>query len=95
MDVNLYVRAGAPPTTVVYDCAGVGDRQLRQLRSSTPRSPVIWYALAVRVSGDVAYQITATEFAPLDTDDDGVEDALDNCMSAQFHPEGSGHRRLR
>lgn len=78
VDVNLYVRAGAPPTTSVYDCAGAATGNFATCEFDSPQSG-LWYALAVRVTGTVAYQITATEFAPLDTDDDGVEDALDNC----------------
>jgi hypothetical protein len=81
VDVSLYVRAGAPPTTSVYDCAGVATGNFATCVFDSPQSG-IWYALAVRVTGTVAYQITATEFAPLDSDDDGVEDAFDNCLLA-------------
>jgi hypothetical protein len=61
--VSLYVRAGAPPTTSVYDCAGVASGNFAVCNFTSPASGP-WYALAVRVSGTVAYQITATEFGP-------------------------------
>jgi hypothetical protein len=87
-DVNLYVRAGAPPTTSVHDCAGVATGNFATCAFDDPQSG-IWYALAVRVSGPappndtVPYQITATEFAPSpDTDGDGLLDPFDNCTLA-------------
>jgi hypothetical protein len=63
VDVSLYVRRGAPPTTSVYDCAGVATGNFAACEFASPLSGT-WYALAVRVSGDVAYQITATAFGP-------------------------------
>jgi hypothetical protein len=82
VDVSLYVRAGAPPTPSVFDCAGVATGNFAACEFDQPQAGT-WYALAVRVAGTVAYQITATEFAPAppapDADGDGVDDALDNC----------------
>ena len=79
VDVSLYVRRGAPPTTSVYDCAGVATGNFASCQFSQPQAGT-WYVLAVRVTGTVAYQITATEFGPNpDTDEDGVEDPFDNC----------------
>lgn len=82
VDVSLYVRFGAPPTTSVYDCAGVATGNFAACEFDEPQVGT-WYALAVRVTGTVAYQIAATEFGPSppgpDTDGDTVEDALDNC----------------
>ncbi len=94
VDVSLYVRAGAPPTTSVYDCAGVATGNFATCAFDAPQSG-LWYALAVRITGTVAYQITATEFAPLpDTDEDGVVDPLDNCTlepnSTQKDLDGDG-----
>jgi secreted trypsin-like serine protease len=85
VDVSFYVRRGSPPTTSVYDCAGVATGNFASCEFSQPQAGT-WYVLAVRVSGPpppndtVAYQITATEFGPNpDTDEDGVEDPFDNC----------------
>ncbi len=78
VDVNLYVRAGAPPTTSVYDCAGVATGNFAACEFAGPQAGA-WYVLAMRVTGTVGYQITATEFGPLDADGDGVPDASDNC----------------
>jgi hypothetical protein len=81
VDVSLYVRAGAPPTTSVYDCAGVATGNFAVCEFDQPQAGT-WYALAVQVTGTVAYQITATEFAAPapDQDQDGVEDPADNCL---------------
>ncbi len=80
VDVSLYLRAGAPPTTSVYDCAGVATGNFASCEFNDPQAGT-WYVLAVRVTGTVAYQITATEFGPSpDTDGDGVVDAFDNCL---------------
>jgi hypothetical protein len=79
VDVSFYVRRGSPPTTSVYDCAGVATGNFASCQFSQPQAGT-WYVLAVRVTGTVAYQITATEFGPnADTDEDGVEDPFDNC----------------
>ena len=78
-DVSFYVRHGSPPTTSVYDCAGVATGNFASCQFSAPQSGT-WYVLAVRVTDTVAYQITATEFGPnADTDEDGLEDPFDNC----------------
>jgi hypothetical protein len=67
VDVNLYVRAGAPPTTSVYDCAGAATGNFAACEFDAPQVGT-WYVLAVRVVGpvlyDVSYQVTATEFGP-------------------------------
>jgi secreted trypsin-like serine protease len=63
VDVSLYVRAGAPPTTSVYDCAGVATGNFAACEFTQPVAGT-WYVLAVRVTGTVAYQVTATEFGP-------------------------------
>jgi secreted trypsin-like serine protease len=79
VDVSYYVRAGTPPTTSVYDCAGVATGNFATCEFNNPQAGT-WYVLAVRVTGTVAYQITATEFGPNpDTDEDGLEDPFDNC----------------
>ena len=82
VDVSLYVRAGAPPTTSVYDCAGVATGNFATCEFDNPQSG-LWYALAVREAGTVTYQIVATEFAPPppDGDGDGAADPFDNCLS--------------
>jgi hypothetical protein len=67
VDVNLYVRYGTPPTTSVYDCAGVATGNFAACEFSAPQAGT-WYVLAVRVAGpvlyDVSYQVTATQFGP-------------------------------
>ncbi len=63
VDVSLYVRAGAPPTTSVYDCAGVATGNFAACEFADPQVGA-WYVLAVRVTGTVGYQVTATEFGP-------------------------------
>jgi hypothetical protein len=85
VNVDFYVRRGAPPTTSVYDCAGAATGNFATCSFDSPQSG-IWYALAVRVSGTVDYQITATQSAPVDSDDDGVEDPDDNCA---LHPNAT------
>ncbi len=81
VDVSLYVRAGAPPTSSVYDCAGVATGNFAACEFANP--PVgAWYVQAVQVTGTVAYQITATAFGPsppacsdgVDNDGDGFID---------------------
>jgi hypothetical protein len=97
VDVSFYVRRGAPPTTSVYDCAGVATGNFATCKFDSPQSGT-WYALAVRVTGTVAYQITATQFGPTaggpDLDADDVHDAFDNCSSApnpdQADSDGDG-----
>ena len=81
VDVDLYVRAGAPPTTSVYDCAGIATGNFAACEFDAPQAGA-WYVLAVRVTGTVAYQVTATQFGPpptacsdgLDNDGDGLID---------------------
>jgi hypothetical protein len=63
VDLNLYVRAGAAPTTSVYDCAGAATGNFAVCEFWNPQAGT-WYALANRVTGTVDYQITATEFGP-------------------------------
>ena len=90
VDVSLYVRKDAPPTTSVYDCAGVATGNFAACEFNQPQAGT-WYVLAVRVTGTVGYQITATEFGPTpvgpDTDADGWEDAFDNCTSVANYPQ--------
>ena len=61
------MRAGAPPTTSVYDCAGVATGNFATCQFDAPQAGP-WYALLVRVAGpntfDVAFQVAVTERAP-------------------------------
>ena len=67
VNVNFYVRAGAPPTTSVYDCAGVATGNFATCQFDAPQAG-FWYALLVRATGPntypVAYQVAVTERAP-------------------------------
>ena len=67
VNVNLYVRRGAPPTTTVYDCAGVATGNFATCEFEYPQAGP-WYALLVRATGPntypVLYQVTATELTP-------------------------------
>jgi len=67
VNVNLYVRAGAPPTTTVYDCAGVATGNFASCGFDAPQAGP-WYLLLVRAAGPntypVAYQVVVTERAP-------------------------------
>jgi hypothetical protein len=60
-DFDLYVRAGAPPTTSVYDCRRNGSGQYGVCEFDAPAVGP-WYALVTLFSGSGAYQITASRF---------------------------------
>lgn len=58
-DFDLYVKAGAPPTTQSYDCRAGGPSQYSYCQLLFPRGGS-WHALALRKSGSGTYQLTAT-----------------------------------
>jgi hypothetical protein len=60
-DFDLYVKAGSPPTTSVYDCRRNGSGQFAACEFSNPASGS-WYVSINRYSGSGQYQITATSF---------------------------------
>ena len=73
------MRRGAPPPPRCTTAPGWPTGNFASCQFSQPLAGT-WYVLAVRVTGTVAYQITATEFGPnSDTDEDGVENPFDNC----------------
>ncbi len=83
-DFNLYVRFGAPPTTSVFDCAGVGSGQFAVCDVATPAAGT-WYALVRRVTGAGTYQVTATTFAagsPAPGSDGQACDDHDSCTGS-------------
>ncbi len=58
-DFDLYVRAGSPPTTSVFDCASefIGAFEYCQIQDPAPGT---WHVLAQRFDGIGEYQMTAT-----------------------------------
>jgi hypothetical protein len=60
-DFDLYVRAGAPPTTTTYDCRRIGSGQFAACDFAAPASGT-WYVMVRRFAGAGVYQATATAF---------------------------------
>jgi hypothetical protein len=62
-DFDLYVKAGSPPSTSVFDCKGDGPNQYAFCEFASPVSGT-WHVLVQRASGGPGtYQLTATTFA--------------------------------
>jgi len=62
-DFDLYVKAGAPPTTSDYDCRADGSGQTGFCGFSSPAAGD-WYAMVRRVAGSGKYQVTVTTIEP-------------------------------
>lgn len=60
-DYDIYVRAGSPPTTSLFDCKADGSSMFGYCEIAAP-TPGTWYVLVDRSSGAGTYQITATTF---------------------------------
>jgi hypothetical protein len=56
---DLYVKAGGPPSTIDFDCAGTGSGQYASCEFDAPVAGT-WEILVQRVSGSGDYQVTAT-----------------------------------
>jgi len=90
--VDLYVRAGAPPTTSTFDCKkeGVGPYGVCELPSPAAGP---WYVMVVRVGvGRNQYQVMASAFglgsAPIEPDGEACDDGnscteTGTCQGAQ------------
>jgi hypothetical protein len=61
-DFDLYVKAGSPPSTTIYDCRRIGSNQFAVCEFPAPLTGT-WYALVQRYSGAGTYQLTVTEYA--------------------------------
>lgn len=90
-DFDLYVRAGAAPTTSVYDCKADGPNQYGFCRFVAPADGT-WHILVNRFSGSGPYQVTTTIFGtdcgnPLNAgqpcDDANACTANDVCAAGQ------------
>ncbi len=66
-DFDLYVRAGAPPTTAVYDCADLNASTFGACQHAPPNAGP-WHVLVVSYQGTGLFQVTASvgsaSFAP-------------------------------
>lgn len=63
-DVDLYVRAGAPPTTSVFDARSINAGMFDAIEVISPVAGT-WHVLAHDFAGtSPAYQVTATTFQP-------------------------------
>ncbi len=60
-DFDLYVRAGAEPTTSIFDCAAAGANQFGFCEFPNP-TPGTWYVLVNRFAGAGQYQLTVSTF---------------------------------
>jgi hypothetical protein len=58
-DFDVYVKAGAVPSSSDYDCRASGPSQYGACRFTFPTAG-LWYALVQRVYGTGPYQLTAT-----------------------------------
>ncbi len=101
-DFDLYVRAGVPPTTSVFDCAASGANTYGACHFNNPAGGT-WYVLIDRDSGAGTYQVTATSFgtfcsdpgnAGLSCDDANACTSGDICQSGtcvgSALPDGTG-----
>jgi hypothetical protein len=62
-DFDLYVRAGAPPTTSTFDCSAAASGQFGACEFANP-APGPWYVVIHRFGGAGQYQSTASAFVP-------------------------------
>ena len=64
IDIDLYLRAGSPPTDDTYDCRPLKDGNFEACIVTDP-APGTWYARVKRFSGSSAirYHLVATVFA--------------------------------
>lgn len=62
IDTNYYLRAGAPPTNAVYDCAAEGTGTVGTCEFDDPTAGT-WYVLAEETLYQGEYQITVSTFA--------------------------------
>lgn len=101
-DFDIYVRAGALPTTSVYDCASTGSNQFGSCQFNNPASGA-WHVLVDRFRGAGAYQLTVTSFGTycsnpgnegLSCDDENACTTGDVCQSGAcigtLVPDGTG-----
>lgn len=78
-DFDLYVRAGAMPTSAAYDCRTVGGSPYGACDVASPVAGP-WYVLVQRFSGEGMYQVTATTFgAPAATCGNDVWESGEAC----------------
>lgn len=61
-DVDLYVRAGSPPTTDVFDCSDRNPTAFGSCEFTAPAAGV-WHVLVNAVRGTGKFQVTVTSFA--------------------------------
>jgi hypothetical protein len=63
-DFDLYVKFGAPPTTIDFDCRVFGSKSWGSCEFPTPLAGT-WHVLANRFNGTGTYQVTGTVFNPI------------------------------
>lgn len=61
-DLDIYARAGAPPTTTAYDCASFSTGMVETCEVQSPAAGA-WHVLVNRRTGSARFQVTATIFA--------------------------------
>lgn len=82
-DYDLYVRAGAAPTTTTYDCKQDGGNQYGACELVAPAAGPV-YAMVRRFAGAGAYQVTATAFdTPAATCGNGVWESGEACEGGE------------
>lgn len=63
-DVDLYIRAGAQPTTTTFDARSINGGMFEAVEVLSP-TPGTWHVLAFDVAGtEPDYQVTSTTFQP-------------------------------
>ena len=62
-DLDLYLRAGLPPTQAAFDCAAAGVSPFGACSVALP-APGTWHVLVARAAGSGEYQLTASVFGP-------------------------------
>lgn len=62
-DLDLYLRAGTPPTTSAFDCAAAGVSPFGACTVTSPAAGS-WHVLVTRFAGSGEYQVTASVFGP-------------------------------
>jgi hypothetical protein len=81
-NADLYVRAGAPPDTGTFDCAGTGPGDFQSCDLAAPAGGT-WFALVAGVHGGGFYQLTVTTFGGSSpTCGDGVVESGEECDGA-------------